>query len=248
MQRLNLRIATAIAFALTTHLLSATTVSALSYMWVPENVRLMTADLVVVGKMSNVKQVQNKISGTLTITKTLKGDATIKTIAMSWHDMSQFGGGKGHRDGQTGVWLLTKTRDGKSFATGFPGNFVATDQLKRIEKGLKALDNLKWTESNGLSMTCLTEMRKVGGGRGGLTPGQAQPVATLAIYPFVKNTSKKTFRIYDNQADRIISLAMTTPSGGSRVVDLYALHCVYFIERTCVINSERTSAFIGRHT
>jgi hypothetical protein len=206
--------------ALASLVVSSTNVSALSYMYVPEKVRLMAADLVVVGKMNDVKQVQQSITGTLTITKTLRGDAKMKTAAMSWRDMSRFGGGKGHRNGQTGIWLLKKGRDGK-YATGYPGNFVAIDQLKRVEQGLKEIDQLKWVESNGLELTCITEMRKIGPGRAGLNPGQAQPVASLAIYSFVRNASKKAISVYDNQNDKIIGLTLVTPSGGERVVDLY---------------------------
>ena len=206
--------------ALATLMLTSTNASAISYMYVPEKARLMTAELVVVGKMNNVNQVDRKLTGTLTITKVLKGDASMKTAKLGWNDLSRFGGGRGHRNGQAGVWILKKGRDGL-YATGYPGNFVPMDQLKRVTQSLKEINNLKWTESNGLAMTYITEIRELNGSRIRLQQDQAKPVASLVIYPLMRNTSKETIRVCQSNQLRLFTLTMVAPSGKKKEINLY---------------------------
>lgn len=197
--------------------LASTDVSAISYAYVPEDVRLMSAEFVVVGTMGDVKQVDRSITGTLTITETLKGKPTGKTLKLAWHDLSQFGGGRGHQNGQTGVWILNKGRDG-NYATGYPGNFIGADQTKRVKQSLKDIDNMKWAEKDGLALSYIVEVRN-GGGRA--LPGQPNPTGQMMIYPVVRNTSKKAVRICDFVPDHPFAVAMKTPTGSKVDANLY---------------------------
>jgi hypothetical protein len=205
------------ALALLALIITSTTASALSYMYVPEQVRLMTAELVVVGKMNGVNQEGQKITGTLAITEVLKGKITGKTLKLAWADLSRFGGGRGHQNGQQGVWILSKGRDGK-FATGYPGNFLQMNQIKRIKQTLTEIKKMKWGKANGLEMTCITETRISNNNPG---QGKGPSSATVMIYPIVRNGSKQTLQLIDFAPDKPFVVTMTTPSGGKLHPDLY---------------------------
>lgn len=199
---------------------AATNASALSYAYVPEQIRLMTAEMIVVGTMGNVNQVGREITGTLTVTEVLKGKPAGKTIKMAWADLSQFGGGKGHQNGHAGVWILNKGRNG-AYATGYPGNRIQADQTKRVKQSLKDIANIKWAEADGLAFSYVTEIRDLRKSRVNVPIGQPNPTAQLMIFPVVRNTSKKTIRVCDFAPDTPFGLKMKTPTGSKVTANLY---------------------------
>jgi len=201
-------------FAILTIAITSTTASALSYVYIPEKVRLMTAEVIVTGKMGGVKQVGQNITGTLAVTEVLKGKVAGKTLKLSWTDLSRFGGGRGHQNGHEGVWILSKGRDG-NFATGYPGNRVQLNQLKRIKQALKEIAQLKWAKSKGLEMTFVTETRVSN------HPAKGPSKATVMIYPVVRNVSRQTLFVLDFAPDKPFSVTMTPPSGGELRSNLY---------------------------
>ncbi len=197
---------------------TANQASALSYAYVPEAIRLMTAEYVVVGTMGNVNQVGRDITGTLTITEVLKGKPAGKTVEMAWADLSQFGGGRGHQNGQTGVWLLSKGRNGK-YATGYPGNFLPANQTKRVKQSLKDIENMNWVKADGLAVAYVLETQNARGAR--VPAGQPNPTARLVIYPVVRNVSDKPLHVCAFTPDKPFAIKMKTPTGSKVTGNLY---------------------------
>lgn len=201
-----------------------------SWAYVPLELRLTGADLVVVGKIDRLTdnfKVGERMHdvGAITVQRVLKGPANLKEAQVAWPGKARFALSTDirYRVGQQGVWILT--RDAKQpnvYRASYPTDFQPPANLPDILAALKKLATMKWSPAKaGLQMAVLVEQRDM---RRARVQAGGKPVKTLArasVYLMARNTTGKPMHVANYRFDEPLKLVFTGPDGKPIPVKLY---------------------------
>jgi hypothetical protein len=203
-----------------------------SWAYVPQEIRMMQADLVVVGTITKLGNgiTQNGRAydvGVIAPTKILKGKPKKKAdIRVAW-PASRAGGLRvstdiTYRVGQKGVWVLTADKTRPVYWANYPTDYQPVSKLAQIRKKLAHLNNIKWGKAkNGLQVGLIVEQRDMRSANVKVNGKSVKAVARLSVYPLMKNVSDKPMQVVDHYQDRTVSITFHGPSGNPIDVNLY---------------------------
>jgi hypothetical protein len=103
----------------------------------PLDKAIQEADIVVVGTLGKLaegpkpeKGVQ-VATGTITVTKVLKGSADAKEVSLQTH-VGVVMGPIGYKEGASGIWILTKSKDSGAYRGGNPSSLLPVERMDAV--------------------------------------------------------------------------------------------------------------------
>ena len=203
-----------------------------SWAYVPQEIRMMQADLVVVGTITKLGNgiVQNGRAydvGVITPTTLLKGKLKKNAVIRVAWPAARGGGLRVSTDiafrvGQKGVWVLTADKTHPVYWANYPTDYQPMTKLAEMRKKLANLKNIKWSKAtNGLQVGMIVEQRDMLGANVLVNGKRVKAIARLSVYPLMKNVSDKPMQVVDHNQDRPVSIAFRGPGGKPIDVNLY---------------------------
>lgn len=203
-----------------------------SWAYVPQEIRIMQADLVVVGTITRTAMAIKKDGRTYAVgvikpTMILKGKPKMnQEIRVAWP--APRAGGLSvstdiiYRVGQKGIWVLTADKTLPVFWANYPTDYQALGKLAEVRKKLANLKNIQWGKaSNGLQVGLIVEQLDVRKSKSVVDGKPVKAISQLSIYPVLKNISDKPMQVVDHFQDRPISIALSGPDGQPIDVKIY---------------------------
>jgi hypothetical protein len=200
-----------------------------SYAYVPPEILLDGAELVVAGRMTEVSPEEG--TGVVRITEVLKGDKRLQSVRVQFSKVASNaagvqlwrGGGvmmvqarpllpMGPRfsDGQAGVWVLdaaNRTKEG-GYRITTPMQYRREQDVDSVKDTLARLEKLPWSKPvNGLASRVLLHR-----------PGRS---TYFLICHAVKNAGDKPLRVCRYSGYRLVSAEVGREGGAADSIDLY---------------------------
>ncbi len=204
-----------------------------SWAYVPQEIRMMQADLVVVGTIAKPGKAIEQDGRTYAVgvikpTMILKGKPKLKDdIRVAW--VAPRPGGLRlstditYRVGQKGVWVLTADKTLPVYWATYPTDYQPLEKLAEVRKKLANVKNIKWGKAqNGLQVGLIVEQRDMRKSKVRINGKPVKAVAQLSVYPLLKNVSDKPMHVVNHFHDRPISIALYGPDGKPINVKLHA--------------------------
>ena len=203
-----------------------------SWAYVPQEVRMMQADLVVVGTIAKLGKSIKRDGRTYTVgvikpTMILKGKPKMKDdIRLAWPGPRPGGLRLStdliYRVGQKGVWVLTADKTRPVHWATYPTDYQPMQKLAAVRKKLGNVKNIKWGKAtNGLQVGLIVEQRDLRKSKVRIKGKPVKAIAQLSLYPLLKNVSGKPMHVVDHFHDRPISIAFSGPDRKPIDVKLY---------------------------
>jgi hypothetical protein len=175
-----------------------------SWAYVPLELRLAGADLVVVGKIDRLTdnfKVGERMHdvGAITVQRMLKGPGNLKEAQVAWPGKARFALSTDirYRVGQQGIWILT--RDAKQpnvYRANYPTDYQAAANLPKILAALKKLSKMKWSPAKaGLQMAVLVEQRDMRGAKVRVGGKPVKALAQASVYLMARNATGKPVHV-----------------------------------------------------
>lgn len=195
-----------------------------SWAYVPQEVRMLQADLVVVGKIEKtVKQVEKNGTiydvGVIKPTAILKGKpAMMGDIRVAWPAPRPGGLVVSttiqYRVGQEGIWVLQADEKLPVHWATYPTDYQRMENLDTVKKKVAGLKKIQWSKPvAGLQIGMLVEQRDLRKAKVKVNGKSVKAVAQLSVYPLMKNSSENTLHIVNNQLDRPVEISLQDPTG-----------------------------------
>ena len=203
-----------------------------SWAYVPLELRLAGADLVVVGKIDRLTdnfKVGERMHdvGAITVQRMLKGPGNLKEAQVAWPGKARFALSTDirYRVGQQGIWILT--RDAKQpnvYRANYPTDYQAAANLPKILAALKKLSKMKWSPAKaGLQMAVLVEQRDMRGAKVRVGGKPVKALAQASVYLMARNATGKPVHVANYRFDQPLKLKFTGPDGKLIPVKLYGV-------------------------
>ena len=205
-----------------------------SAMWayIPPEVRLMEAELVVIGTIDRLAAPINENGriqeiGMIKIERVLKGDAKLKEAPLAWPRPNEgpfriADGPISFRVGQKGIWILRRDDARPVFKADYPGDHKQADQADAVAAQLKALEKIQWSAAkDGLQAAVLVDQRDM---RNAQVQIQGKKVVALSqphVSLLLRNDTDKPFYVVDHFADQPVTMTYQGPNNQAIEVKLY---------------------------
>jgi hypothetical protein len=198
------------------------------YAFRPRGARLLEAELVVLGRLTNVREEKDQILGEIAIEKMLKGTTTGKKIPAKWQKGMPSPAptettADSLQDGTRGIWFLVRDRDSQLFRGLTAGPAAAANEVDEIEWELAELRELKWSKpEHGLTMALVVEVQDVEGDEVWSEGQLVAAKATVAVFPVAKNTLDHDLLVADCAADHPFTAIWSRPGSWDWKTALYS--------------------------
>jgi len=203
-----------------------------SWAYVPQEVRMLQADLVVVGKIEKTaKQFEKNGTvydvGSINPTAILKGKpAMMGDIRIAWPAPRRGGLAVSatirYRVGQEGVWVLKADDELPVYWANYPSDYQRLDNLPTVKEKLDDLKSIKWGKpASGLQVGLFVEQHDLRKSKVKIEGEPVRAVARLSVYPLFKNVGAEPTNIVNNPLDRPVGLEVKDPGGKPIEVNLY---------------------------
>lgn len=206
------------------------------YAYVPLEVRLAEADLVVqgtIGKETGTVQRFGRpyVVADLQVTKVLKGPAGTKGVSLAWSQPPQPAGGGivlvadgpiRYRVGQSGTWILKYDAEQKVHLAEYPGDFAPGDQAGAIPAKLAEIGKFAWSApAKGLHLAVFVEQQDMRNARPIVNGKPVQAVAQASAFVLVRNAGETSLHVNRYHFDRTLKVELRGPDGLPVPVDPY---------------------------
>lgn len=165
------------------------------YAYQPLSVRLLEADIVLLGTLTEITAEGDSIRGQLKVEKTLKGtppESDKVTAVWSNNDLEAASSEVSVTQpaiGTRGVWFFCREKNSRPLRGLQPELDVPVAEVAEIEQQLADLRQLEWSEpEGGLKMALVVEVRGSEGNEVWVDGRLVIPKATVAIFPIAENT------------------------------------------------------------
>lgn len=203
-----------------------------SWAYVPQEVRMLQADLVVVGKIEKTaKQFEKNGTvydvGLINPTAILKGKpAMMGDIRIAWpaprRDGLAVSATIRYRVGQEGVWVLKADDELPVYWANYPSDYQRLDNLPTVKKKLEDLKSIKWGKpASGLQVGLFVEQHDLRKSKVKIEGKPVKAVARLSVYPLLKNAGAEPIHVVNNLLDRPVEVEFKGPDGAPIKVNLY---------------------------
>ncbi len=203
-----------------------------SWAYVPQEIRFLQSDLVVVGEIEkeakSIEMNGREYSvGLIRPTMILKGKAMMKEdIKVAWP--AERGGGLrlstdiSFAVGQKGIWVLTADKAHPVYWANYPTDYQPLEKLDEVKRKLANLDNVKWSEAkDGMQIGLIVEQTDMRNAAVKVDGKDVKAIAQLSVYPLLKNSSKKIMHVVNSHTDRQVAIEFLGADGKAIAVDLY---------------------------
>ena len=187
-----------------------------SWAYVPQEIRIIQADLVVVGTIEKLGKAIKRRGrsynvGVIKPTMILKGKPKRKgDIRVAWP--APRGGLRVSTDitfrvGQKGVWVLTADKTLPVYWATYPTDYQPMAKLAEMRKKLANVKNIRWGKAkNGLQVGLIVEQRDMRKAKVRVNGKLVKAIARLSVYPLLKNVSDKPTHVVEHYYDRPMSI------------------------------------------
>ncbi|MDA1013654.1 MAG: hypothetical protein O3A00_04270 [Planctomycetota bacterium] len=206
------------------------TQSRASWAYVPQEVRIMQADIVVAGTITKtgkdvVKNGTTYAVGVIKPMTILKGKPKGE-IRVAWPAPRPGGLQLSttiiYKVGQAGVWVLTADETLDVHWATYPTDYQPLAKLPDVKQKLANLKAIQWSKAQaGLQVAMIIEQRDLRNSKIQVNGKPVKAVAQLAVYPLFKNASDKSLHVVDHFPDQPMSFVFHGPDGKEIAVDLY---------------------------
>jgi len=203
-----------------------------SWAWLASEDRIVEADVVVVGKITAVREGfedgnRKFVLGEIQVAEVLKGDKKLKKADLAWTQPMRNDGDIGYSKDQEGVWILRKHKDKDCYTANYPSDYQKSDQKDRLAAIARSLESLAWGKAvDGLQLSLAVRVSPTSAHDGDsatlrlTTDPLKTEMAKVEFVFLVKNTSDKPLRYCNWLGDPPCSISLTTPTGKPEI-DLY---------------------------
>ena len=201
-----------------------------SWAYVPQEVRIAQADLVVAGSI--IKTEKNVVkNGTTYAVGVIKPTTILKgkpkgDIRVAW-PAPRLGGLRlsttiTYKVGQAGVWVLTADEKLPVHWATYPTDYQPLAKLPDVKQRISNLKNIKWNKAqSGLQIGLIVEQRDLRQAKVQVKGKPVKAVGQLTVYPLFKNTSGKPMHVLDHYTDQPMSVEFHGPDGKQIAVNMY---------------------------
>jgi hypothetical protein len=199
------------------------------YAFRPQAVRLLEAELVILGELTEIQEEENRIIGKISVEMVLKGATDKQTVIAEWRKkVSPFSLTESPPDSleadKRGIWFLDRDNDSKRLRGLGPRPDANAEQTDEIQQELATLAELPWSEPvGGLAMGLIVDVRDLEGeevwNEGKLIAAQV----AVAVFPVAKNTLNQDLLVAESEADHPFVATWSRPGSWDLKAKLYSV-------------------------
>jgi len=199
------------------------------YAFRPQAVRLLEADLVVLGEVTEIREEENRVIGKIAVEMVLKGATDEQTVTAEWRKkVSPFPLTQSSPDSleadKRGIWFLNRDNDSKELRGRDPWPDADAEQTDAIQEELAKLADLLWSEPvQGLAMGLIVDVRNLEGeevwSEGKIIAAQV----AVAVFPVAKNTLNQDLLVAESEATHPFVATWSRPGSWDLKTKLYSV-------------------------
>ena len=223
-------LAVALAVSLTTHLTPQSCEA--SWAYVPLEVTMLQADLVVAGKIERLTRGIQQSGrpydvGVIRPKMVLKGVlGEDKEVRLAWPSKvpgrPELGTTIRYSVGQEGVWILTADKKLPIYWATYPTNYQPQQNFADVKKKFDSLKKIPWGKAvDGLQLGMIVEQKDMRKAKVQVKGKPIKAISQLSVYPLLRNVANDPLQVVNNPLDQQIALTFKGPDGKPIDVNLY---------------------------
>ena len=199
------------------------------YAFRPQAVRLLEADLVVLGEVTEIREEENRIIGKISVEMVLKGATDEQTVTAEWRKkVSPFPLTQSSPDSleadKRGIWFLKWDNDSERLRGLGPHPDAESEKTDEIQKELATLAELPWSEPvGGLAMGLIVDVRNLEGEEVWCEGKLVAAQVAVAVFPVAKNTLNQDLLVAESAGDHPFVATWSRPGSWDLKAKLYSV-------------------------